>query len=97
MAQACELETIWETLPGAQGVDFPLSFSEAELEIIEADLESVQIGMTAMQRIRMSLGDLCPEQGYVPLTQHKEAIDALFRVTNQVLSELAQRADNPDK
>jgi hypothetical protein len=97
MAQACELETIWETLPGARGVDFPLRFSEAELEIIEADLESAQIGMTAMQRLRMSLGGLYPEQGYVPLAQHKEAVDALSRITNQVLSELAQRADNPDK
>jgi hypothetical protein len=97
MAQACELETIWETLLGARGVDFPLRFSEAELEIIEADLESAQTGMTAMQRIRARLGDLYPEQGYVPLAQHKEAVDALSRITNQVLSELAQRADNFDK
>jgi hypothetical protein len=53
--------------------------------------------MTAMQRLRMSLGGLYPEQGYVPLAQHKEAVDALSRITNQVLSELAQRAENPDK
>jgi hypothetical protein len=97
MAQACELETIWETLPGARGVDFPLRFSEAELEIIEADLESAQIGMTAMQRLRMSLGGLYPEQGYVPLAQHKEAVDALSRLTNQVLSEVSERADNLDE
>jgi hypothetical protein len=97
MAQACELETIWETLPGARGVDFPLRFSEAELEIIEADLESAQIGMTAIQRLRMSLGVLFPKRGYVPLAWHKEAVDALSWTTNQVLSGSGERAGRSDK
>jgi hypothetical protein len=96
MAQACKLETIWKTLPGTQSVDFPLCFSEAELEIIEADLESAKTAMTMMQRIRTSLGDLYPEQGYVPLAQYKKAVDALSQITNQVLSELAESADRRD-
>jgi hypothetical protein len=44
MAQACDLETIWKTLPGTQGVDFLLCFSDAELQTIEADLESARTG-----------------------------------------------------
>ena len=97
MVQACELKTTWETLLGAEGVHFPLYSSEAKFETIEADLESSKTGMTAMQRIRTSLGGLYPEQGYVLLAQHKEAVDTLSRITNQVLSELAGRADSPDK
>jgi hypothetical protein len=77
MAQACELETIWENLSGTKGIDFPLYFSEAELEIIGADLESARTGLTAMQKMRTRLCDLYPEQGYVPLAQHKVALDAL--------------------
>jgi hypothetical protein len=53
--------------------------------------------MTAMQRIRTSLGDLFSEQGYASLAQHKEAVDALSWTTNQVLSELAGSADRPDQ
>jgi hypothetical protein len=97
MAQACELQTIWENLPGTKGIDFPLHFSEAELEIIEADLKSAQIGMTAIQRLRMSLGDLFPKRGYVPLAWHKETVDALSWTTNQVLSGSDKRAGRSDR
>jgi hypothetical protein len=65
MAQACELETFWETSPGIQGVDLPLSFSEAELQIIGGGLGIAASGMVTMQRVRASLGDLYPEQGDV--------------------------------
>ena len=96
MAQACELETIWKTLPGTKGADFPLRFSKAELKAIGAALESAKTGMTAMQRMRSSLGDLYPEQGFVPPAQHRKAVDALSQITNQVLSELAESADRTD-
>ncbi|KAI5196877.1 hypothetical protein E4T39_07553 [Aureobasidium subglaciale] len=97
MAQACELETIWETLPGTQGTDFPLAFSEAEVQKIKADVESATLGIFAMQRIRESLGDLYPEQGYVSPGQHKEAVDALSQARDQVLSELAKGVDWLDR
>jgi hypothetical protein len=70
MAQACELESIWDTLPGAQGTVYAFSFSAADIEAIQADVESVAIGMNAMRRMRESLGDLFPEQGYVSSDQH---------------------------
>jgi hypothetical protein len=58
---------------------------------------SARTGMIAKQRIRASLGDLYPGQGYVPLAQHKEAVDALLSTTDQVLYELAGSADRPNQ
>lgn len=96
MAQACELEDIWETLPGAQGTAFPLSFSATETLTIQADMESAALSMDAMRRMRERLGDLFPEQGYVSQDRHKEAVDALFQARNQVFSELARSTNEFD-
>jgi hypothetical protein len=90
MAQACELESIWDTLPGAQGAVYPLSFSAADIEVIQADMESAAKGMDAMRRMRKSLGDLFPEQGYVSSGQHQEAVDAISRTRARVLSDVVE-------
>ncbi|KAI4764822.1 hypothetical protein E4T51_02233 [Aureobasidium sp. EXF-12344] len=79
MAQVCELEDIWKTLLGTEGSEFPLSFKEAESRDIAIDLASAKLGVVAMQRMRNSLGDLFPENGYVESSRHEEAVDALSR------------------
>lgn len=88
MAQACELGAIWETLPGTQGVEFPLTFSEAEIQVIQTDMEDAALGMEAMRKLREVLGDLYPEQGYVSHDKYTEAVKLLFRARRQVLSDL---------
>jgi hypothetical protein len=85
MAQACELESFWDTLPRAQGFVYPLSFSAADLEAIQADVEGAAMGMDAMRTMRESLGDLFPEQGYVSSDRHQEAVDAISRTRAEVL------------
>ncbi|KAF2206699.1 hypothetical protein CERZMDRAFT_52602 [Cercospora zeae-maydis SCOH1-5] len=90
VAQTCELKDIWETLPGAQDIAFPVSFSPAEMQTMQADVESAALGMAAMQRMRETLGDLFPEQGYVSHNRHQEAIDAINQIRDQVLSDLRQ-------
>lgn len=96
MAQVCELEDIWKTLPGTQGFEFPLSFSEAESRDIAMDMESARLGMVAMQRMRNSLGDLFPENGYVESSRHEEAVAALSRTRDRVLAEIAKSVNKPD-
>ena len=96
MAQACELERIWDTLPGAQGAVYPLTFSPADIEAIQTDVESAAIGMDAMRRMRESLGDLFPEQGYVSSGQHQKAVDAMSRTKAQVLSDVFKSESNVD-
>lgn len=91
LAQVLELESMWESIPGAGGSAFPLSVSAAETHAIQADMESVALGMQAMRRMRENLGDLFPEQGYVSHERHKESVDALSRARTQALSELNQR------
>ncbi|KJX96292.1 phosphotransferase enzyme family protein [Zymoseptoria brevis] len=88
MAQAYELESIWDTLPGAQGAIYPLSFSVAEVETIHADLELAAMGMQAMRRMREALGDLFPQGGYVPSDRHQKAVDVISRTRAQVLSDI---------
>ncbi|KAG6061801.1 hypothetical protein E4U32_002805 [Claviceps aff. humidiphila group G2b] len=56
MAAICELEEEWETLPEAQGIAFPLTFTSTERQTIQADLESAMLGMEAMKN-QSSLGD----------------------------------------
>jgi hypothetical protein len=84
------MESIWDTLPGAQGAVYPLSFSAADIEVIQADMESAAKGMDAMRRMRESLGDLFPEQGYVSSGQHQEAVDAISRTRARVLSDVVE-------
>jgi hypothetical protein len=94
MAQACELGDMWETLPGAQGTAFPVSFSPAEMRSIRADLESAALGMAAMRSLRESLGDLFPESGYVASDRYQEAVDAIQRTRDRVLSDVAKGDDD---
>jgi hypothetical protein len=96
MAQACELESIWDTLPRAQGAVYPLSFSAADIDAIQADAESAAIGMDAMRRMRESLGDLFPEQGYVSSDQHQKAVNAISQTRAQVLSNIVKSASDVD-
>jgi hypothetical protein len=97
MAQVCELEDIWKTLPGTQGIEFPLSFKETEIQDIAMDLESARLGMVVMQRMRNSLGDLFPENGCVESSRHEEAVDALSRTRDRVLAGVANSVDEPDR
>jgi hypothetical protein len=83
MAQVCELEDIWKTLPGTQGSEFPLSFSEAESRDIAKDLETTRL-------------DLFPEQGHVESSRHEEAVDKLSRTRDRVLAEVARGVNKPD-
>jgi hypothetical protein len=93
IAQACELEEIWESLPGAQDAAFPLCLSPTESQTIQEDVERSALGMAAMRSMRESLGDLFPEQGYVSPARHQEAVDALKQTRDQILSDLAE-SDN---
>ena len=87
MAQVCELEDIWDTLLGTQGIDFPFAYSEADIQAIRADMENAASGMEAMRHLRAILGDLYPEQGYVSPEKHKEAVRLLPQARKQVLAE----------
>ena len=95
MAQVCELEDVWETLPGTQGVDFPFAFSEEEMQVIQADMENAALGMEAMRKLRDTLGDLYPEQGYVPPDKYQEALGMLPRARDQVLAEFGKKTHEP--
>jgi hypothetical protein len=97
MAQACELKSIWDTLPGAQCAVYPLSFSAADIDAIQADVESAAIGMDAMRRMRESLGDFFPEQGYVSSDPHQKVLDAISRTRAQVLFDVVKSESNVDK
>lgn len=96
MAQACELASIWETLPRAQGAVYPLSFPAADIEVIQADAESAAKGTDAMRRIRESLGDLFLEQDYASSGQHQRAVDVISRTRAQVLSDILKSESNVD-
>lgn len=93
VAQVCELRDIWETLPGTEGVGFPLEFHKAEIQEMHADVERSLLGMQAMRRLRETLGDLYPEHGYVSPDKHKEAVGMLFEARRQVLSEFLEKTD----
>ncbi|KAG5960060.1 hypothetical protein E4U57_000294 [Claviceps arundinis] len=99
LEQACELEDEWETLPGAQGIAFPLTFNATERLIIQEDGESASLAMAAMRRLQEILGEYFPTQGYVPKDRHKEVLEALPQAINHVLSEVEasiRRIDAPD-
>jgi hypothetical protein len=59
-------------------------------------VESAAIGIDAMRRMRESLGDLFPEQGYVSSDQHQKAVDAISRTRDQVLSDVVKSESNLD-
>ncbi|KAG5955921.1 hypothetical protein E4U56_006960 [Claviceps arundinis] len=86
LAKACELEKEWDTIPGAQDVVFPLTFTTSERQTIEQDRESFFLAVQAMNRIKKKLGKFLPDRGYVPMDEHKEAVEALAQETDDVLS-----------
>ncbi|KAG6318323.1 hypothetical protein E4U22_005507 [Claviceps purpurea] len=86
LAQACELEKEWDTIPGAQDVVFPLTFTTSERQTIEQDRESFVLAFRAMDIIKKKLGKSLPNSGYVPKDEHKEVVDALAQATDEVLS-----------
>ncbi|KAG6150728.1 hypothetical protein E4U25_007303 [Claviceps purpurea] len=86
LAQACELEKEWDTIPGAQDVVFPLTFTTSERQTIEQDSESFVLAFRAMDIIKKKVGKSLPNRGYVPKDEHKEAVDALAQATDEVLS-----------
>ncbi|KAG6020783.1 hypothetical protein E4U40_005847 [Claviceps sp. LM458 group G5] len=88
LKHACELEEKWDTLSGAQGIAFPLTFTAAERQRIQEDKESASLAMGAMRRLQEILGEYFPREGYVSKDRHKEVLDALPQATNYVLSEV---------
>ena len=89
LARAAELESVWDTLPGARGAAFPLSFSVDERAEMEADFQGAVRGMELMRGIQESLGSLFPEQGVVRAEQYEEALDALDQMRDQVTERFA--------
>ncbi|EPE24800.1 hypothetical protein GLAREA_11381 [Glarea lozoyensis ATCC 20868] len=77
LAQLVELEAIWDTLPASNGAPFPLSFSEEERKMIEADSKGASEGMAAIRSVQAAIGDLFPEQGLVKSETYYESLDAL--------------------
>ncbi|KAG5988851.1 hypothetical protein E4U52_006186 [Claviceps spartinae] len=88
LAAACELEKNWETLPGTQGLAFPLTLNTADREKIYEDAMSAVVGIEAMDRIKNRLGRDFPQHGFVLHHKNKKVIDALSQATKEVLSEV---------
>lgn len=98
LAQVCDLEKEWETFPGTQGSAFPLTFTAKERQTIQEDVESFDVGARAMRRLKASLGESYPEEGFVFENEYKEVVDALSRATKEVLSEVeAIRSESDEK
>ena len=92
LEQAMELETQWDTLPGAKGSAYSLTFSAKERAENKADFEGVMRGMEVMQSIRESIGELFPEMGIVRPDQYDESLDALAQMKEQVIDTYARTA-----
>ncbi|KAG5961934.1 hypothetical protein E4U56_003607 [Claviceps arundinis] len=90
MAVACELEQEWESLPGTQGIPFPLPWTATDRENIYEDAMSVSVGIEAMHRIQKRLGRDFPKNGFVLHHKHKRVIDELFQATKEVLAEVGE-------
>ncbi|KAG6061803.1 hypothetical protein E4U32_002807 [Claviceps aff. humidiphila group G2b] len=96
LAKACELEKEWDSIPGAQGVSFPLTFTTTERQTIQEDVESFKLAIEAMRRIKKKLGKYLPDEGYVPENEHKEAVEALAQETDDVLSLVEELIHGPN-
>ncbi|KAG6123992.1 hypothetical protein E4U12_000338 [Claviceps purpurea] len=97
MAVACELEQEWETLPGTQGIPFPLPLTATDRENIDEDAMSAAVGIQAMQRIKRRLGRDFPLNGFVLHHKHKRVIDELSEATKEVLAEVEEIRRNLDR
>lgn len=89
LAQAVDMEKIWETLPGTKGAEYPIILSQAEKQMITEDMEAAALGMDVMRAMRESLGDLFSIQGWVPEGDYEEAVDALSQMREQVIANFA--------
>lgn len=97
MSQVADLETIWVNLPGTKGSPYPFSFSKADKEAIEADVEGAIRGMEAMQSVKETIGDLFPEKGIVRPDQYEEALDAMEQMKEQVIEEFAKSEQDKEE
>ncbi|KAJ9665342.1 hypothetical protein H2201_004634 [Coniosporium apollinis] len=60
------LEDRWADLPGVRALEnpaFPLSFSAAECEEIETDVNGADVGIQVMETVREALGEFWPDKG----------------------------------
>ncbi|KAG6063446.1 hypothetical protein E4U32_001241 [Claviceps aff. humidiphila group G2b] len=88
LAVASELEEEWETLPGAQGIAYPLTFSPKERQMIQEDLECATVAREALQRLKDRLDETLPAKGVVLQNELKEKKDAFSEAMDQVISEV---------
>jgi hypothetical protein len=90
LLQVAELESSWDTLPGAQDTPYPLKFSASDRQEFEAQHEGAVLGMQAMSSIKVGIGELFPVQGIVRPDKYEEALDALDQMRDQVIETFAK-------
>ncbi|KAG6219886.1 hypothetical protein E4U26_007046 [Claviceps purpurea] len=88
LATACELEKEWETLPGTQGVAFPLRLSTTQRQAIEKDVERATLSMEALRRVKVKYREIFPENEIVAHDDMKDKLDAFDRATYEILSQV---------
>ncbi|KAG6043155.1 hypothetical protein E4U39_004883 [Claviceps sp. Clav50 group G5] len=103
LATACELEKEWGTLPGTQGVAFPLRLSTTQRQTIMEDMERATLSMEALRRVKVKHREIFPENEIVAHDDLKDKLDAFGRATFEVLSqvdtiksELLARKEEPE-
>ncbi|OAL72472.1 hypothetical protein A7D00_3474 [Trichophyton violaceum] len=67
--------------------DFPLKFTEEEVNSIETDVERAELGVRTMELIQRRLGDLWPEKGVVEPENYESAKAALREVKREIIDE----------
>ncbi|KAG5961937.1 hypothetical protein E4U56_003610 [Claviceps arundinis] len=93
LATACELEKNWETLPGTQGLAFPLTLNTADREKIYEDAMSAVVGIEAMDRIKNRLGRDFPQHGFVLHHKHKKEV---LSEVEAIKNELHAQEEGPE-
>ncbi|KAG6254360.1 hypothetical protein E4U23_006379 [Claviceps purpurea] len=88
LATACELEKEWETLPGTQGVAFPLRLSTTQRQAIEEDVERATLSMEALRRVKVKYREIFPENEIMAHDDMKDKLDAFDRATYEILSQV---------
>lgn len=86
------LKDIWADFPGVRArgnPPFPLQFSEAQLNEIQADVEGVVRARELMGALREKLGHLWPDEGVVPHNQYEAVKKALHELKEEIVSQLA--------
>lgn len=78
----------WYDLPAVSGAGnppFPLQFSDAEVEEIEADAEVATISIQTMDKLRACAGDLWREKGSCPPQLYDEVKDMLSQLKDELI------------